>query len=756
MGPFPMNQHDEEAGVQTHGPDNVRGSVDAIDAALRFLAIVRRRWLAVGATVLLVAAVGLAVVSNLRPYWRARVSVVVNTDAPTRVLDSVSGVNDQDLWSPVAQQEYAGTQQEIIKSRSVATAALERLDIADDPVFLGVDGVENDERRAELAAQADPVEILRSMITTGRVRDSKVLWIAVEYPDPEVARDIVNAVADAFLEIGDTSRSETGEDAKSKIAEERAKARERLALAEQALDEFKQGNEITTISLDDRQNLITQNITLLTAKVSEARSKRIELESIYSEAKRIQTRERIASVSLLEPSERMTYESLLGEKYKAEQELAQAQIKYLADHPQYKRAEGRVAATTARLDEMGQELVASLRARVRAAESTEGRLKAVLKEENEKALQLGRLEPKFRQLERDAETAEETYRVLSRRDAEVEMTNRVESESPISVLDYATLPTAPVRPRKTLLMAATLALGLALGSFVAVALDLRDHRIRSSGDLERLIADYGLRLLGALPELPADPLIGTGNVKAQRRQRDLYTFLHPKSQMSENCRGIRTSLAFSSSSGEAQSLMVTSPGSGDGKSATAINLAMSFCQAQKRVVIVDADMRRPRLHHVFPPPVEQGERGLSAVLEGTAALDEVLQASPDGAPELLSALCCGKIPEHPAELLDSAEWRRVVSELKERFDVVIIDSPPLLPVTDPRIIAPQVDGVVVVVRCGRTTRTALQTALGMLRQSDSNLLGAILNQVDPRMEGRHYGYGYQYKNPYYTYSTKEA
>jgi capsular exopolysaccharide synthesis family protein len=280
-------------------------------------------------------------------------------------------------------------------------------------------------------------------------------------------------------------------------------------------------------------------------------------------------------------------------------------------------------------------------------------------------------------------------------------------------------------------------------------IDMRDHRIRSVADLERALSGFGLPTLGQLPLLPADPALGVGNVRAQRRRRDLYTHLYPQSLMAERCRGIRTSLAFMLSTERSLALLVTSPASAEGKSSTAMNLALSYCQAKKKVCLVDADMRRPRLHQVFPPPVGKEDYGLATVLQGEHELVDALQGDLEGAPETLQVLTCGRIPEHPAELIESAAYRKVMAELRERFDVVIIDSPPALPVTDPLLLAPQVDGVVMVARCRSTTKFDIQRALTQLRQGDNNLLGVVLNELDARDEGR------RYSSEYYTYRPRE-
>jgi capsular exopolysaccharide synthesis family protein len=285
---------------------------------------------------------------------------------------------------------------------------------------------------------------------------------------------------------------------------------------------------------------------------------------------------------------------------------------------------------------------------------------------------------------------------------------------------------------------------------LAVSIDFRDHRIRGLIDLERALAGTGLPVLGQLPLLPADGRLGVGNVRAQRRQRDLYSHLYPQSLMAERCRGVRTSLAFAAGRETLHTLMVTSPSSSEGKSATAMNLALSFCQAGKSVVIVDADMRRPRIHQVFAEPIASEGTGLSGVLQGKTTVEKAAVAAPDDAPENLHVLPCGEVPANPAELIDTPVFRRTLAELRERYDLVVIDSPPVLPVTDPLLLARHVDGVVVVARCDSTTRGELQRAMGLLRQGDTNILGVILNEVDTRQER------YDYNAEYYTYRASDT
>jgi succinoglycan biosynthesis transport protein ExoP len=726
------------------------GATDALDALVKLLAILGRRWILVAVFTVLALAVGVLTISLLRPQWRATATLVVNPSG-SQVLDKVKGVNEDEPSGNdrFGYKQYFETQSEIILSRKVSEVALAELGLANDPVFLGTDEIRDPAVREQTEAEVDPVARLQSMIRVEEVR-GQVMAISAEYPDPEVARDIANAVVDAYLAHIMRRRSDTGSKAETDLDTELAAAKQTLEDADTALEKFKQDNKITSISLEDRQNLITQNITTLSGAAKQAQAERIGAEAIYKQGKKLHSQGSLASASLLSSSERIIFDSMLSEQLEAEREFADIDMRYGEKHPQWRKAKQRVGLIEKRIKDESKGLLDTLEARYKALVETETRLEAALEREHERALELGKLDPEYRKLAREVTNADATYEKLRTRADEIGVTNRVENEiPPVEVLDHATTPGDPIRPRKLLVLAIALISGLTLGSLFAVVVDLRDHRIRSLADLERALSGFGLPTLGQLPLLPADPALGVGNVRAQRRRRDLYTHMFPQSLMAERCRSIRTALTFVTSTERPVALLVTSPTSAEGKSSTAMNLALSYCQARKRVCLVDADMRRPRLHQVFPQAVGKEDVGLATVLAGEHQLDEALQGQLEGAPKELTVLTCGRIPEHPAELLESPASRKLISDLRERFDVIVIDSPPAIPVTDPLILAPQVDGVVVVARCRSTTRSDIQIALTQLRQGDTNLLGVILNEHDSRSEGR------RYTSEYYTYRPHE-
>ena len=745
FGNAPVNAPTHQGPPQ--GPDDAPHS-DAIAQVMRVGAILRRRWLVVMVTCVLAIASAALALTMMQPRWRASATVVLHMSGP-QVLDKVKGVADEGESRLVGYKEYYQTQRTIMHSRAVTERALTKLGLASDPVFLGIDGIESEAERVAVTATIDPVERLRELVAIDEVRNSRVMEISSEYPDPEVAREIANAIADAYLEHMSSSRDDVGIDAKKDIAEERRQAYAAVQSAEKALQEFKDKYGIAAATLSDRQDVINQDVMIWSGRAKQAEAELIARQRLLEQAERLHASGNVSASTLLSEDKQALFEAMRQQELEAEAAFTQVDEEYGPKHEEHRKAKRKLELARSKLEREGKDLLESLQADVAAAAATEHDLKRKLGGETSRATKLGSHEREYRELERAARTAEENYLLIARRDTEIAMTNRVEAEG-IEVLDRATLPTVPVFPRKGLMFAIALVAGLSLGSLLAVAVDFRDHRIRGVLDLERALVPFGVPVLGQLPLLAPDTRLGVANARAQRRQRDLYSHLYPQSLMAERCRGIRTSLAFAQGTDALRTLMVTSPNSSEGKSSTAMNLALSFCQASKRVVLIDADMRRPRIHQVFPSPREKEGAGLAALLSGMASMDDVILDAPDDAPTSLKIIPCGALPANPAELLDTPAFRRVLSELRDRFDMVIVDTPPVLPVTDPLIIAREVDGVVLVTRCEATTRGEVHRALTQLAKGDTNLLGVVLNEVDARQER------YAYNSSYYTYRANEA
>ena len=290
----------------------------------------------------------------------------------------------------------------------------------------------------------------------------------------------------------------------------------------------------------------------------------------------------------------------------------------------------------------------------------------------------------------------------------------------------AAAPTAPVSPKPLLNIALALAAGLVLGVGLAFMLEYLDNTIKTEADV-RLKLD--LPLLG--------PVLFKGRKTLGRKESlALVTETHPTDPVSEGYRAIRTNLMFTAIDRPLKTLVVTSAAPGEGKTSTAVNLAVTMAQNGSRVVLVDADFRRPALHRVFQ---RTENRGLGDVIIGTATLSELLL--PTGTPNL-RLLCSGPTPPNPSELLGSSRMRQVVEELAKQSETIIIDSPPVGAVTDATVLGARADGVILVVERGRTEVAAVSRARDKLIGVGANLLGVVLNKVRASEAAEYYYYRY--------------
>lgn len=318
-----------------------------------------------------------------------------------------------------------------------------------------------------------------------------------------------------------------------------------------------------------------------------------------------------------------------------------------------------------------------------------------------------------------ADVANAYVKVLPRVITELD---KAPSASPptLSVLEAAGVPTAPSSPRPVRNLLASLVVGVVLGLASALIREAIDARIRDSAEIERY-TDVGV--LGVVPREYGD--------------EDLIAVTRPRSRRSEAYRQVRTNLEFTGPEGAPRSLVISSAGPGEGKTTVASNLALIASHTGKSVILVDADLRKPRVHEVFRV---SDEPGLTDVLSGRLGVDDVLQPL-DG--ERLTLMTSGPKPTSPSELLGSAAMVELIQELERRYDLVIIDSPPVLPVTDALILGVNTGGVVVVTRIGSTKRNALRRTVEAVQRVNARVLGVVGNAA-VEMEEKRYGYGAGY------------
>jgi len=357
--------------------------------------------------------------------------------------------------------------------------------------------------------------------------------------------------------------------------------------------------------------------------------------------------------------------------------------------------------------------------------------------EKSKGLNVKDKEIQYSMLKRDVETNKHMYESLLKRIKETEVTGELKTTN-IRVIDKATVPKSPVKPKKKLNLLIALFVGLMGGGGLAFLFEGLDQSVRTPEDVKNHI------------KLPALASIAIPKDDDKGVAPEFITEKKPRSTISESYRSLRTSIMFTAVEHKRKTLAFTSSGPQEGKTTSAINLAIVMAQAGEKTVLVDADLRKPRIEKAFDM---EAEHGLTGILAGRENLDEAIRKTDNNN---LDIITCGLIPPNPSELLGSSKMDELLEELENRYDRVIIDTPPVLAVTDAVVLSGKVDGTIVVVKGGDTNRHALLKTKEILESvHSSNLIGVVLNMVETGKGGGHYYY-YQYYGKYGKYYSQDA
>jgi polysaccharide biosynthesis transport protein len=677
----------------------------------------RRRRVIIGAFVPIFAAVALYTLRQPKVY-EASASMIIEVAAP-HVLDSqVQDVSDSAASGYWWSREYTETQFKVITSRAVAARAAEKLGLDRDPAFLGVEGITDQKKREELMRQADAAAILQSKIAVVPVKDSRIARIVVEDSSPQRAALLANEVADAYIAETLALRLKTSENANRWLEDRLAELEQRSKHSEIAVYDFKKDADMLTTSLEDRASMVSQRLNSYNGALTDVRTRIAGLQARVEAIKRLRSSVDDAKdpewSALLSGATEASVVSQLRLRYFTERNDCSAlSERYLSDHP-------KMVACKDRLKSAHDDLLAELNNIVRSAEAEhfeaearERNLSTLFDGAKAEAFEVNKKQIEFDALKREADNNQRLYDMVLKRLKDTELSGMLRTSN-ARILDPARPALAPVRPkvRSSLLLGFLLALVGSVG--LALLLDQLDNTINSQADVEDRI---GLPFLGFVPRLPQPKDSPPGD-------RELFVYRNPKSSVAEACRAIRTNLLFMTPDRPLRSMLVTSSGPREGKSTTVINAGITMAQSGSRVLLVDTDMRRPRLHKAFGVP---NELGVSSVIVGEATLSEIVKSTE--VPNLYVAPC-GPVPPNPAELFHAKAFKEFVASAVESFDRVIFDSPPINAVADPLVLSTQVDGVLVVFRAGETARALAQRALRSLQTVKAHLLGAILNDVD--------------------------
>lgn len=557
----------------------------------------------------------------------------------------------------------------------------------------------------------------------------RIMYVVVRSEKPEVAAEIANDHIATYLAYAKGLLAVDTQQASKALTTEFDQAASMLQESEAKLYQYQKDNELLTVSLEDQQNLVSSNITSFTQRMNESRSKRIEFSSKLDRMKKASEKEVLESPILM-MGDSASFDIFRAQYYTERNLFLQLEKEVGPKNPEYQKQKSKVDDIYSALQSEARRIVGGVEEQYQASLATEHALGAEVERYKKEALDLGPKIVAYNDLLRTKKNWEDKYTLLRTRLSASEMTGRMTSEintTHVKPLDPALIPTTPVSPSLRINLAIAITLALLLGVSMVFLSVYLDRTVKTTEDAQQAA---GVPVLGFIP------MLGGGG---DDRSRDMYVFEHPKSLIAESCRSLRTNILFSAADRNLKTLIVSSANQREGKTTTVIYLGTTMAQSGQRVLLIDTDMRRPRLHASTGVP---RQFGLSNLILGDRDYDEVIKTTE--IPNLF-VLPCGPLPPNPAELLMTNRFKTVLAELATRFDRVILDSPPVQAVTDAVVLSKLVDGVILVVRADKTLRDDVRRSSKQIHDVGSSIFGVIVNEINASDRSYYsYGYGYGY------------
>ena len=741
-----------------------RENLAELTNALRiFLGVLeRRKWFAIG---VLVATIGGTFLwtTNQPPIYKATATVIIEKRSPT-VLSRVQEVIElgtSDYWSI---KEYLQTQLEILKSRRMAKRVVDKLGLALDEKFLGLDRQDGHVTDAEMRQKMAKVDAVSLLLTRSQVEprlDSQVVLVSAESPDPHTAQELANTLVTEYRDQNLEYKKRVVTEAISELRSMLVRLRRTKEEAEAKVQEFERRHAMG--SLANRKELVTDRLRKLGAQYIDASIAVAEVETspirqqltdrILRLQKLLEGRDmsRVAHPTIVQSA---SINSLKHRLIEIENEIRSLSAKYgpkhhamqaaysqrkLVRHTLQREAKMLLESDLTMLqDDLGKEI-----GKFKKVIDMETEIRTRLEDAKDEEAALSRLELDYRPLVKKRDEAALRYDDVKSRYSETSLSAQVETNN-IRVQDLAPLPARPVRPNKKLNLLIGLMLGVLMGVGAAFFVESLDSTLKTREDIESI---PGVTFLGMLPAIGE---LEQPDSERSADQPELFVRHQPKSSASEQIRTVKTNLFFARPGQRARQFLVTSPGPKEGKTTVAANLAAVTAMAGSRAILVDTDMRRPRVHKLLSIPRRPG---ITEYYVGNRSIHDFIR--PTTIPGM-DVLTCGAISPNPVEIIESVRFRNMLKELGETYDVVFMDSPPLLAVADAKIICSMLDAAVLVVRAGQTSKDALREARGMLDPVIGENVGVVLNRFDVEKHSYRYYYYRSKRYGYYNYYAYEG
>jgi capsular exopolysaccharide synthesis family protein len=709
-------------------PPDAQAALMATWRALR-----KNWWLAAAVAALVTLGTVFWTLGQTRIY-RAAALVQIDPKPPEPLGGEVQGVVDLGAGAFFTDREYYETQFSIMRSYRVASAIVKALGLHRDAAFLANAAPGQPVEPREVAIE-EAATALISRLSVSPIKDSRLVEISIDDADPDRARRLAQAVADTFVQQNLDFAVNSTSSAAMWLEQQLDGLRKELESREMALHAYKRDKNILSLSLDDQNNILRSELQKLNEALTMVRTQRETVAARVAELSKVRTDDP------QDLSARELLESELLRRFRADYLDAVKRRDGLrgtgrdTQHPTMLAVEAELNAARDALVGEVRNIKAALERDLRALDREIGGLSALAAAAQSRALDLNRLEIEYGRLQRGKSNTERLYSLVQERTKETELTQMIR-ENNIRIVDAPRLPKSPVSPRVSVNVALGLLAGLLLGAMAALAREMLDRTVKTPSDVE---LELGLPLLGIMPRLAEglDRPYYAGRARRRSEGRtpgpvELIAHHMPASGVAEATRAIRTNLLFMSPDRPLNTLAVTSASPSEGKTTVACSIAIAMAQAGKRVLLVDCDMRRPRVHKLFACI---NDVGVTTALIDPNSLDGAVRETE--IPNLF-VLPSGPPPPNPADLLHSAAFAQLIQRVKANFDGVVIDTPPAGPVTDAAVLSKFVDGTVVVVRARETTKEHARLAVSTLVNVGANIAGVVLNAVSSRKRGYYY------------------
>jgi polysaccharide biosynthesis transport protein len=707
-------------------------------------AVVVKYYKAVVAVFVLVVAGWMYQTYTTIPMYRAQARLQIDEEHTTQTADF-----KEPYLTYSDPEPYYQTQYRVLQGRDLAKRAVHRLKLETVPEFNGTGPTPTRLTRiidtikaktiapfsggaapvapapvaAPVAGSADESGLVggfQGRVQVTPVRSSRLVDVAFTSADPDFAAKAVNVLAEEYVQQNLEFRLENTQKTLDWLTQEVAKQQDIVQSSERLLAEYREHQN--ALSLEDRQNIVGARLNQVNDAVTRAKTQRVQRETLYRQIKDAKDRDSLTSIL-----SNTFVQNLKSRLAQLQQDRVRLLERYGDKHPQVQNVTSQIADTERQIDAEVGKMVASIRNEYEAAVAEERTLTSELESQKAAAMDLNRKGIDYSVLQREAESNRQVYESLLQREKELRVVANSRANN-VRLLDRAEVPGGPFTPDVNRAWMMALLFGLGLGVATSFVIDYLDDTVKTPEDVSWRLK---LHFLGLVPKVRGErhPLL-SGPVPHD---------------FGEAFRALRTALLASNSGEATRVLAITSAQPLEGKTTTAVNIALALAIGGARVLLIDADMRRPSLHKALRLP---NDTGLSHLLVGEARMREVVQRTGD--PNLL-VITAGRTPSNPSELLGSDRMKAFVQQLAVGpFDWVIIDTPPVLAVTDAVILAPMVSGVTFVLGAEMTRWRLAERAIETLQSGHPQSISAVLNRVDFDRNRYYYSryYGHQYKSYY--------